>query len=734
MAILNFPPTAGEPTDGSFQYTENNITYIWNGSYWSSATGTSSDLDNRYLNRVGPETLTGDLAITGDINLGIRQGPDTTSIVAGTIYKITGLADPPAPGQFTGAGAPDGNLETVFLATSTTTLTGGNLVATAPLDGVAEVERVQFTDTSKQNNAINIPPYSIVGGYASLLATGPVSDCETQISWSTLPNPSDPLSVGSRHGITQSRLVALDYAGNYSFCQVTTGTLATGPYRWRGYGINYNMQPGEIDEATCFDTGFGWASSLARNCFGFYGRINQNNGTRLDGDDSTNWNLYVDGTADSYLRSRTQFEYGIELVNPGSANDISRITNGLVNESERNPVRIKSSPTQTYGSGNAYGVLHAINTDNVASNTTNLFANHTLFSNDCLTPTANIILNGSGTTSLSSVRMNAANCFGYRTELFNNYLQGTPAYGIYSSVDQETASGLENTVRYNFYAEGSAPSKIEDNLHFEDSNPYDINTNPLGTTPVRGSIVGAFFHSGLNTSTATNANIALNRFGSTTGRFISFIEDGVFRDAIELDGSNGVVFGGVSDYRLKENIANLPSAVDQVKALRPVNFSWKSSPGKERPGFIAHEVAEVISSAVTGTKDAEIPIGTLKDCHGVVLETGVAEPSEEELIYEEKVCVCDAIPATETIYEDVVDDGIDHSEDPTWQPPQPKILQLGQEEIPAVYEYQTRRKTWTQTGTEPRYQQIDNFKLIPILTKALQEALERIEALEAAQA
>ena len=38
--------------------------------------------------------------------------------------------------------------------------------------------------------------------------------------------------------------------------------------------------------------------------------------------------------------------------------------------------------------------------------------------------------------------------------------------------------------------------------------------------------------------------------------------------------------------------------------------------------------------------------------------------------------------------------------------------------------------TWVQTGTRPIYQSVDQTKLIPLLTKALQEAMQRIETLE----
>jgi hypothetical protein len=46
----------------------------------------------------------------------------------------------------------------------------------------------------------------------------------------------------------------------------------------------------------------------------------------------------------------------------------------------------------------------------------------------------------------------------------------------------------------------------------------------------------------------------------------------------------------------------------------------------------------------------------------------------------------------------------------------------------------TRTRSWTKTGDRPVYQGVDQTKLIPLLTKALQECLERIEVLEAAAA
>jgi len=62
-------------------------------------------------------------------------------------------------------------------------------------------------------------------------------------------------------------------------------------------------------------------------------------------------------------------------------------------------------------------------------------------------------------------------------------------------------------------------------------------------------------------------------------------------------------FNTSSDMRLKHAITPLTAALERVRALRPVQFLWKSddSPGV---GFIADEVAQVVDGVVTGEADA----------------------------------------------------------------------------------------------------------------------------------
>ena len=126
-----------------------------------------------------------------------------------------------------------------------------------------------------------------------------------------------------------------------------------------------------------------------------------------------------------------------------------------------------------------------------------------------------------------------------------------------------------------------------------------------------------------------------------------------------------------SDYRLKENWQPMSGSIDRLKNLNPVNFAWKVD-GSRVDGFLAHEAAEVVPEAVTGEKDAVEAIGNVTDAEGTVVQENVKEPAE---------------------------------------------LSEGQ--------------TWTKTEDRPVYQGIDQAKLVPLLTAALQEAISKIETLEA---
>jgi len=135
--------------------------------------------------------------------------------------------------------------------------------------------------------------------------------------------------------------------------------------------------------------------------------------------------------------------------------------------------------------------------------------------------------------------------------------------------------------------------------------------------------------------------------------------------------SSSTSYNTSSDYRLKENVVTDWDATTRLKQLKPSRFNFKADKDTTFDGFLAHEAQEVVPEAVSGTKD------------GMITE-------EYEIT-----------PAVEATYDDE-----------------------GNELTPPVKAVMGEREV-------PDYQGIDQSKLVPLLTKALQEAVAKIETLEA---
>jgi hypothetical protein len=90
-----------------------------------------------------------------------------------------------------------------------------------------------------------------------------------------------------------------------------------------------------------------------------------------------------------------------------------------------------------------------------------------------------------------------------------------------------------------------------------------------------------------------------------------FAYNGVKTGDITQNGTTGVLYNTVSDYRLKESVQSLIGGLARVNALKPSIYKWKSD-GSAGEGFLAHELAEVVPTAVTGEKDAVNEDGSIK--------------------------------------------------------------------------------------------------------------------------
>ena len=93
--------------------------------------------------------------------------------------------------------------------------------------------------------------------------------------------------------------------------------------------------------------------------------------------------------------------------------------------------------------------------------------------------------------------------------------------------------------------------------------------------------------------------------------------------SVTLDNSaNTTTYNTSSDYRIKENVVGITSALDKINQLRPVNFNFIGKSVK-LDGFIADEVQAVVPYAVHGEKDA---VKTVKD--GDLSDTGTKEDAD----------------------------------------------------------------------------------------------------------
>ena len=208
---------------------------------------------------------------------------------------------------------------------------------------------------------------------------------------------------------------------------------------------------------------------------------------------------------------------------------------------------------------------------------------------------------------------------------------------------------------------------------FTEAMRIDSSGNVLvGTTntdPIGSSSDGMRIGSGFfNINKGPSVSGYFGRSG-TDGGILGFYKNGTTVGSISVTAS-ATAYNTSSDYRLKTDAQPMTGASARVQALNPVNFEWIAD-GTRVDGFLAHEAQEVVPEAVTGTKDA------MRD---------------EE--YE-------VTPAVEATYD---------AEGVELTPATPAVMG---------------------TRSVPDMQAIDQSKLVPLLTAALQEALTKIETMEA---
>ena len=176
------------------------------------------------------------------------------------------------------------------------------------------------------------------------------------------------------------------------------------------------------------------------------------------------------------------------------------------------------------------------------------------------------------------------------------------------------------------------------------SNGALIASHSTETVPAAVNVTGGILPRGI-VSKKGGASDAL-----LSANFYNFYWTG---SALEcwIDTSNQGTVSLASDYRVKKDITTqTASGIDKIKQLRPVNFEFTDNlslnfkgDGVQREGFIAHEVAEVIPSAVDGEKDAANQVQSLRmDAIVSVLTKALQEAVAKIETLEAKVAALEA--------------------------------------------------------------------------------------------
>jgi len=103
--------------------------------------------------------------------------------------------------------------------------------------------------------------------------------------------------------------------------------------------------------------------------------------------------------------------------------------------------------------------------------------------------------------------------------------------------------------------------------------------------------------------------LAITKFDNNTTTSQYFVQFNINNGSaasgrIVANGANQAAFASTSDVRLKENIQDLPSQLDSILSLRPVEFDYvESEGGGHQIGFIAQELQQIYPDSVSAGSD-----------------------------------------------------------------------------------------------------------------------------------
>ena len=126
---------------------------------------------------------------------------------------------------------------------------------------------------------------------------------------------------------------------------------------------------------------------------------------------------------------------------------------------------------------------------------------------------------------------------------------------------------------------------------------FDGNVS-IGTSSSFGGLIN------VPVTTSDEAMVTQSNSASSSIHF-NFRNTNGFVGSISTSGT-ATAYNTSSDYRLKENVVAMSGATARLNQLQPKRFNFIADADVTVDGFLAHEVADVVPEAITGTKDAMI--------------------------------------------------------------------------------------------------------------------------------
>ena len=417
-----------------------------------------------------------------------------------------------------------------------------------------------------------------------------------------------------------------------------TGSAAVSAIRQRNGEIFFSRKDGGTANAT-----FTWDDSLKIDSSGnvkiatpitnaFYGLSLQYNAT--DTADFTvnqaTGQIKIGGVAAGYFP--TFYSGGSERMRIDSSGTTT-ITNGTNDNTLLllNGARGRRLRVQEHNTGN--GGIAITSQDDNETGTTNS-NNRTILLNasggnvgigTTASPLQKLHLEEAGATSVYAEWSNNSRA--------NNAYMGLTVAGklvIQNNTDISFDTGASYTERMRITSAGYLKAS-NDGTYFSTAGPYHElrQSSPANWTTI------------VNNTSATPYGLYMLFSGASpnnTQEIIYFADSTAQRFYVTSAGAvygNGT-YGTISDRKLKENIEDATTKLDDINKLKVRNFNFKDKPEEKHIGFIAQEFEEVFPKAVENTPDKDSDGKIIEDSYTKTIKTSILIPMLVKAIQELK--------------------------------------------------------------------------------------------------